>query len=191
MQPVNPTEPSFRLEEPLPEMKRVSIAPIARKYGLYISIVSILFILTEYLLGFHNQHFEIGTYTGYLAIILPIALFWFGIREVKALYPNEKLPLSKGIAFSALSSFIAGILLGGFMFVYIKWINPEFVQISAELQAAQLRAQGFTEEQIIAALTNLFILFHPLTQAVVAFLGALIQGCFIGTIITFIQRRRI
>lgn len=156
-------------------------------YGLLIGVLTSIWVLVEFLLGFHNEQYDIGKYSGYFAAIIPIILLWFAIRDYRKLF-KEKFTLKNGLTVSLLTMIVAGIASALFMFSYHSWINPEFGAQAVERQIENLRTEGLTEEELVDIATLQLLFFSPIVQAAITFIATIIQGIFIGLIITLIQK---
>src|SRR3989338_11300688 len=49
------------------------------RYGLIIGLGVSLWVLVEFLLGFHTKYMDIGEFTGYLSVIIPILGLYSGL----------------------------------------------------------------------------------------------------------------
>lgn len=159
------------------------------KYGLIIGVGVSFWILLEYALGFHTTKLEIGRYSGYFSAIIPIIAYWFAIREKKNNVYGGSIKISQGLKTSFFVALLAGTILGIFMFSYLSWINPDFIDTSVTNEIEILREQGLSQTELTEAATAMLALLSPPVQGVATFLGSIFQGIVIGFIITLIQRR--
>lgn len=160
------------------------------KYGLIIGLGVAAWIMLEFALGFHGRNIQIGQYSGYVAGIIPIVALWFAVGEKREKFYGGSMTIMQGLKMSFLISLLAGVIMAVFMFIYIQYINPAFIEYGLELQIEALRQQGLTEDEIQAAATFTLGLLTAPVQAAGAFLGGLLQGTFIGFIITLIRRKK-
>ena len=160
------------------------------KYGLIIGIGVSLWVLLEFVLGFHGNNIQVGQYSGYFAAIIPIIALWIAVGEKRDQELGGNIRIMQGVKMSALISLLAGIILAVFMVGYITVINPGFIQTATEFQVSKLQEQGYTQAEIEeVVLVSIGFMTAPV-QAAAAFFGTLIQGTFIGFIITLIRRRK-
>jgi hypothetical protein len=95
-------------------------------YGLAAAGGVFLWMMLEYALGFHTARAEIGRYTGFLALIFPVAAIAFGVRAARrarggAIGFGEAF--GEGIAIAATFSLLGAISV----WLYFSAINPGFL----------------------------------------------------------------
>ena len=70
-----------------------------------------------------------------------------GMQAVRAESPNQALSYGRAIGTGALISAFSGAMSGALVYVYGKFINPEFHQVMYEVQVAEMSAR-MTASQI-------------------------------------------
>ena len=119
-------------------------------YAFGLSLAGALIILLSSLLGYHNDpaRFQTGQMIsivlGSLAAVAALAL---GMRAVRAESPTQSLSYGRAIGTGALISALSGVMSAVFVYVYGKFINPEFHQVMYEVQVAQM-SERMTAAQI-------------------------------------------
>jgi uncharacterized protein YacL len=107
--------------------------PTATYAGLFSGVGAALWTLFEFIMGWHNQHLEVGARTGFIAVIFPIlAIVWALGATKRSQGGNLSLAqaVKLGLAASAVSAAI-GII---FFYIYYSAINPRFIEL--------IKAQG-------------------------------------------------
>lgn len=154
------------------------------KYGLFMGLGVSLWIILEFLLGFHTTRMEIGRWSGYFSVIIPILCLYFGIQQTKAETYWQKV--KAGIVMVS----IASVIIALFFVVYNLFINPNWIEQGIALEKQQLTESGATEEEILAAEQTMQQFFSIEMQVTGAFLGTLIEGCILTLIIAALVKKK-
>jgi hypothetical protein len=119
-------------------------------YAFGLSLANALIILLSSLLGYHNDpaRFQTGQVVSVVAgSLVAIAALVLGMQAVRAESPNQALSYGRAIGTGALISAFSGAMSGALVYVYGKFINPEFHQVMYEVQVAEMSAR-MTASQI-------------------------------------------
>lgn len=154
------------------------------KYGLFMGLGVSLWVILEFLLGFHTTRMEIGRWSGYFSVIIPILCLYFGIQETKAETYWQKV--KAGVVMVS----IAAVIIALFFVIYNLFINPGWIEQGVVLETQRLAESGVTEEEILAAEQTMRWMFSIEMQVVGAFLGTLIEGCILTLLIAALVKRK-
>ena len=119
-------------------------------YAFGLSLANALIILLSSLLGYHNDpaRFQTGQVTSMvLGSLVVIAALVLGMRAVRAESPTQSLSFSRAMGTGAAISALSGVISAVFVYVYGKFINPEFHQVMYAVQVAQM-SERMTASQI-------------------------------------------
>ena len=93
---------------------------LALTYGIATGVATGMWMFAEYFLGLHNDPAGIGRWTGFFALIFPVAAAYVLVRRDRK--QSWSATLLQGIIFGA-----AGGLSGGAaIYAYFAWLNPDF-----------------------------------------------------------------
>ncbi len=123
------------------------------KYGLIGGTGICLWITLEYLLGFHTTRPEIGTYTGLLSNLIPLAMIFLLLRRKRAAVYDGRLSLAASIGAGLFASFVASLLVYSFLVTYSHSINPTWIDQALDVKVAAWRAQQVAETTIQERIT--------------------------------------
>ncbi len=155
---------------------------ITTKYGLLCGAGLSIWVLIEFALGFHTVSFEIGQYSGYFSIIIPMILIFSALRDRQE-QSEGPLSWSVGIDTGFRIAFISALFLTVFMFIYRSYINPEWIDALLEWQRKKLILGGATDDEI-GRFTDSHRTMNSLPfQIVTGFIGS----TTVGVIITLIE----
>ena len=140
--------------------------------GITLITMSVVLVLT----GKYSSRLQ---YTGYLILVAGIAVGTLNFRDK---YNGGFLSYGKSLASGVLISATAGFLLGIFSFIYVKYVNPGFVEEIMQQVQLQWESQGMTDDEMRTAekVTRWFM--QPGMLIIMTLLGY----CFWGTILSLI-----
>ena len=159
-------------------------------WGLITGIGVAAWILVEYILGFHSENMEIGKFTGYFAVIIPLLTYYYGIREKRDQYLDGTITFGRAFGSGILISLITSVILTIFMFIYVEYINPEWFESGVAYEMQKLEAAGYSGQEIGMKLTDFAYLYSTPTQLIVTFFGTLIQGFLISIAMAFTLKKK-
>ena len=115
-------------------------------YGIYLGIATVLISLITYALGTHlDPHWSISLVSG----ILFIGLIVFGIKKYKE--TNEGfLTWGQGVKIGVGIAIVAALIGTIYNYLFMNFIEPDFLNQVMEVSNQKLLDQGQTEEQVEA-----------------------------------------
>lgn len=160
------------------------------KYGLISGAGVCLWILGEFLLGFHTTRLEIGAYSGYFSGVIPLTTLYFLLKGRRDAAPDGRLALWTGIKSGLHAAFISGVIVYAFMFAYDSFINPGWMDHALDWRVARLRAEGITEIAIREQIKTYRQLTSPVGCLLSIVAGTTVMGGIFATGLTLLLRRR-
>jgi len=161
------------------------------KFGLIVGLGTCTWILGEYFLGFHNEHYEVGQYTGYLSAIIPIYFIYKGIKQKRDKELGGQLFFGKAFLTGFLISLIAAIIITIFMLIYNKYINPDWMTMATKREELKLLEQGSSPMVVQEKMQEFQKMSSVTSQLIYTFFGILGMGLIITAIESlFLKRRR-
>ncbi len=159
---------------------------VAGKYGLIIAFASVIAALLMFVVGMEQS--PIGQYLGYF---ITVAGLVFGIREYRDQELGGGIRFGQIIKFGVLTCALAGLVMGAYMYVYVKFINPEFIKQALLLAEEAMYEQGQPEEVIEQGMTYTRMFFQPGFLIIASVLGQIFIGLiFSGIIGLFMQKQQ-
>ncbi len=159
-------------------------------YALFNSAGICIWVLVEYLLGFHSTRMEIGQYTGYLANVIPITMLFLAIRERREKLNGGTLTFGQGMKTGIIISLITAVITTIFMYVYLTAVNPEFMNLGMELQKQKLLQSGHSEAEVTASLESMKTMYSLPFQLGAILVITPIVGSVYSAIISAILRKK-
>lgn len=155
---------------------------IILKYGLIVGVVIFIYIMLELALGLHGKYLSIGQYTGYLRYLLLAAGIYVGTNDLRYEPPGTGITFwtafGKGLGISA----VAGIIICISEWLYIDFINPQFVQDFTEFTINKLKAANASAERIAEVMKQAQI-WKPLEMQMLLYFAETMVLGFVFSII--------
>lgn len=136
----------------------VSTVNNALKWGGYTAIALILFDLILYVTGMKDPAGKNPIqYLGFLVFIVMIVMTVKAYKE-----SNGVMSLGQAIGTGMIASIVASILVGIYIIVFMKFIDPTFIDTMKDAQREAMLASGdMTEEQYESMKGVLEAMFSP------------------------------
>ena len=151
-------------------------------YGMVCGAGMCCWVLLEYALGFHTTSLEIGQYSGYGAMILPVVVIFVAMRERQSAI-GSTLPVVDGISIGFRIALFSALLLSLFFYMYNTYINPEWIELTVDWQRKKLIMGGATDDEIGRFMDQNRQMNNSITQVIMGFIG----WTGIGVLITIIE----
>lgn len=158
--------------------QNVSVKSVSLKYGLILGIISIVFFLIAALTG--DPTSSIWQWVG---VLFTIVLIVMAHREFKK-EGDGFMTYGQGLGVGTLVALISSVISAIFMYVYIKFIDDNYLANMQQMQIEQMEAQGMTEEQIEMGLKISETMSSPEMLVVFAILGGVFFGFLISLIVS-------
>ena len=155
------------------------------KYGLITGIGVCLYVLLEYVLGFHTTYPEIGEYSGYFSSIIPILAIFFAIKEKRDNAFGGVINFGQAFFTGLVVTIISAFIITAFFGVYNNYINPEGMEYLTQWKEQQMRAENISEDEIAATIEQ----YNAMNNPMIIFAGTFSMGLIITIIFAFLLRR--
>jgi hypothetical protein len=155
---------------------------ISFRYGIYSGIALCGLSLISWF-ALPDLDFGLQEVLGYASMILSLLFVYFGIRHFRERENNGELSLADGLRIGLGISLIAAICFGLLDLVYVKWMNPEFMdqyyesvldQMQSSLPAAEFEEKRQEMESQKALFSNPWMSFLVMSLTVF-FIGLIIS----------------
>ncbi|MCG8525126.1 MAG: DUF4199 domain-containing protein [Opitutales bacterium] len=161
-------------------------------YGLIIAVVNFVYTLILYFLGFHGEKMAQGQALGYVGILIGVIGLFLAIRECRKDVLEEPRDFTWGSGFKV--SFMTNLFasIGGaiFTFIYMSYINPEFVDAIVNMQADKMIEKGAAEEMLQQMEKGTRMMLKPIPYSIMAFVGSIFFGTILSLIIPLFTRKK-
>jgi len=169
------------------EYQQASIKKIALNYGVLLALLSIVLQVISYVL---DAHIDRPWWLSVLQLLISVGIVAMGLK----VYRTENsgfLTLGQALKVGVAISLIAGIIAIIFNYIFMNYIDPDFVQKTLEFSKEQMIEQNpnMTQEQMDMAMDMSARFMSPLWMSAFALLGTLFFGFIISLIAGLIMKR--
>jgi len=157
-------------------------------YGLITGLVIAAWMYLEYLMGFHAS--EIGRYSKFAVFLFTILGIYLGMRAYRNYTKAGQITYWQGVFSGVLISVFAGIVTAIFTYLYLSFINPEFIDYMVDLNRRTNIQMGATDVQVQAEEIVTRATYQALPQALRTLGGYIAAGSLFSLIIAGILKSR-
>lgn len=162
--------------------EKVTVRQVAIKWGLILGIISIVVFLAIYFAGFMGE-----SWAGWISPIIAVVIIYLAHNEFKE-QGNGYMSYGQGLGLGTLTTVVSGVVSSVFSYVYVKFINPEYLQEILDISMAKMEEQGQSQEQIDAAMGMMEKFMSPEITFVFGLIGAVFIGFIISLIVSAITK---
>jgi len=168
------------------ETQEISVKKIALNYGLVLALLSIAVNVIAYVT---NNHLDRPWWVSVLGTIFLIAVIVYGLKAFK----NENsgfLSIGEAIKVGLAISLIAGIIGVIYNFIFITYIEPEFVNQMLDFTREEMIEQNpdMTQEQMDMSIGIVEKMMQPWIMFAMGIIGSLFFGFIVALISGLIMK---
>lgn len=166
------------------EENQVSTGKISIRYGLISGLLAIAFMVIVDLAGLTgNSTFQ---YLWYLILAGIIFLAHKSYKEEGDGFMNY----GQGIGIGVLLSLISSVLSSVFFYIYVSFINTEYMNALLDVQRAKMEEQGMAEAQIEQAMEMTQKFMSPVMMIVFGIIGTVFFGLILSLVVSAITQKK-
>lgn len=162
---------------------------ITLKWGLIAGVVYFISTFIQQYAGLMDELIESNSWISVIVgTVLNISFLVLAIKEFRE-ENDDTISYGKGLGISTLLGAVSGVVTGLFNFVYISFIDTEYIQKQMEKVRDQWEARGMTTEQMSQAegVTQFFL--TPGAQMVIITLVSIVFHFLLGLIVAAVMKR--
>lgn len=161
----------------------VSVKSVSIKYGLIGALVGIIyFIILDFAGQAGNQAL------GYAGMIFTIILIVLAHKEFK----NDGdgfMSYKQGLSIGTLMSLIGSAIQGVFTYVYVSFINSEFLDVIKEQQVMEMEKRGMSDAEIEQAMEIAGAFMGPVAMMIFTIFFGVLFGFILSLIISAFTKK--
>jgi amino acid transporter len=170
---------NFEIQNKLTSPRSVGI-----RFGLYLGIVSIAFFLILIILGISTTE-GLGNWSTWILILLLIILAQFNFKDKNGGFLSYAEGVKVGFWTGLISSFISST----FIYVYVKYIDQNFIKSIVAQQIEKMENQGSSDEAIERSMKFLNMIFNPEALLITGLLTTVIGALFLSLLVTLFTQK--
>ena len=162
------------------------------RYGLYGGTLICILFLLSFLLG-DGLDFTTQEVIGYASMVISLSLVFFGIRHYRDHQNSGSLRFGTGLRIGLGITLITALMFGLLDVIYVKYLNPDFMDsyystVLADLKANLPEAEYLERERALEEEKALFM--NPWMNFFVMFITVFLIGFVITLISTLALKRK-
>ncbi|WP_215224564.1 DUF4199 domain-containing protein [Echinicola shivajiensis] len=166
---------------------RMTIAETSKKWGLIYGIIGTIVVFISAMFDFSSKGFGAQAASALLAILIAFGIYFFSTKEFRE--SNEGLlSFGQGFKIVLLIGLIGGIVRSIAFYIYLKFIDTEYVQriVEAQIEAQEKMGATYDPDNVPA-----FMKFFQSAEffAGSSLINALMGAVIIGLIAVAINKR--
>ena len=152
------------------------------RYAVLISLLTLLWLSVEFMVGLHDVYIAYHMYTNWLALLIPVVCIRMALNE-KADQQNGRLSFKQGFGSGFMVAFFAAVLAVPVQVIFHKLINPDYfdtmIQVAVN-HAENVKQNGMRAREEAALYYNLtsYIIQSGLLMLVFGTIVAAISAWF-------------
>lgn len=159
--------------------EQITTGQVIKKWGIIYGAIGTVVNLVPMLMELQISWLQI------VNIVIAIAMFILACKEFKT-ENGGLMSFGEGFRISLGAAAIAGVMRSVVSYVYLKFIDPEYIERMKQIMNDTWREQGMTEEQIEQSSRFMSGFSNPelglILGVVVVVLGGLIWGAIVSAI---------
>jgi drug/metabolite transporter (DMT)-like permease len=166
------------------ESNRPSILKPAMTYGLIIALVIIILAVLTFIFSLESSRWmQWINWVGYF-----VALY-FCLKNWRDSFLGGYIRYGQSLSAGILFMFFASVIYGFYFVIYLKFIDPSYVERMLSIMEEEYYKRGMTEEQV-APLMDLLTKFHgPGMQFFSVIFGTTFVGVIISLLVSIFIRK--
>lgn len=158
------------------------------KYGLISgSIIVLIPVISGWIIGTDPETFRMGEIIGYSTMLLSLLLIFLAVNEYKKTNPEMILSFGKVFLIGLGISTIAGVMFGIYNWVYVTFLEPEFMDQYFNYYIENIRNSGAPQADIDSQIAKLEQEKEIFMNPFVSFFAMFVSVFGIGLIISLVS----
>ena len=165
------------------ESKSISVKSVALKQGVILGLVLIIYSVILQTLGV-AQVKEFG-YLSYLIIVLFIVLAHKTFKQEG----NGCMSLGQGIGIGTLLSAVGALISSIYSYIYMKFIDPSFMDLIYQMQEDEMMKRGMSEDEIEKAMELTAGFMTPEIILVFGIIGLIFFSFILSLLVSLVTKK--
>lgn len=175
------------------EIKNAPVGPTGLQYGALGGLGLIIVSLFSHLMGW-TQADASFSFTSLLSMVLTYGIMFgalfLGVKHLKEKLQDGYISFGKAFKLGLLISLIMALFISIWMYVFLEFIDPNFLQNMIDVMEFQFEEQGLSDEEIETSMGIMGYMFNPLAFTIMSFFSQFITGLILSLIAAAILQRK-
>jgi len=126
------------------------------KYGVISGLLLVaLSWIGDLIFGLDPESFEIQEVYGYTSMVLGLSVIFFGVRHFRDQLRDGVIRFGEAFKIGALMDLVTSSIYFVFMMIYLRWIEPEFMQTYADFYREKIASSSLPADELARQLAEL------------------------------------
>lgn len=169
------------------EIQQASVKKIALNYGVLLALLSIALQVISFVL---DAHIDRPWWLSVLQMILSVGVIVMGLKAFRTANSGF-LTIGQALKTGVAISLIAGIIAVIFNYIFMNYIDPDFIQKTLDFSQEQMLINNpnMSQKEIDMAMNMSAKFMSPLWMSAFALIGTLFFGFIISLIAGLIMKK--
>ena len=154
-------------------------------YGSVISLLTFVIMLVATWTGWDMNS---NSYKGIVWAVTAAVLFMC-IKDYRDQRNNRKLTIGQGVGLGTLIGLVSGVLGAIFFYLFITYVNPNFIADAENMAIMDMQKRGMSDEQIEQGHQMMSYVMNPVFMGIMVIFFSVIFNLIAGLIIGAILKR--
>jgi hypothetical protein len=156
------------------------------KFSLIYALIIIALNLILYILDLQNK---MSVFSSIALIVITLGSVYFGILSSRDNVMNGFITYGQGVSTGMLISLFAGLIVTVYTYLFVSFIDPDFMQNIINQAKRDMIEKGENEENIERAIEMMSMMNKPWIMSLMGLLGQLFYGLIASLIISNFTKR--
>ncbi|MEM0939106.1 MAG: DUF4199 domain-containing protein [Bacteroidota bacterium] len=161
--------------------QQLSTKNITLKWGVINGLIGIIFFLLLDFIGQSNGPIR------WFGLIISFAIVYLAHKSYKD-EGDGFMSFGKGLGIGTLVSLIGAVINSLFTFIYVSFINTEYIEQAVEQATIDMENRGNTQAQIDQAIPWIERMTSPTTLLIFGIIGGLFLGFIVSLLVTIFTK---
>lgn len=164
--------------------EKVSVRSVGIRYGLILAAVSIIFFLLAAVLSLNTTQGP----ARWVSLVFMAVVLVLGHKYYKD-NGDGFMSYGQGMGIGFWLSLISSLISSAFTYVYVKFIDANWMETLQEMQIAEMERQGLSDEQIEMSMEMMGRFATPEMIFIFGIIGGIILGVICSLVITIFTQK--
>lgn len=165
------------------ETKDVSLRSVALKYGVINALLGIIFFVIIDFAGLTTN-----SAVGFLGVLIAAVVMFFAHKEFIK-YGDGYMNYGQGLGLGTLMCLFSSIISSIFTFIYVQYINTNYISNIREAQRIGMEERGMSDAQIEQAMKVSESFTGPVAMLIFGIVGGVFFGFIVALIVSAITKK--
>ena len=163
--------------------ENATVKGVSMKFGLINGLIGIVLFTILDFAGMAQDN-----YGQWIGVIILIVLMYYAHQEFKK-NGDGYMSYGQGLGIGTLMSLIGSLLSSAYMYLYITFINDQFVKGIREKAIMDMEKKGMSDAEIDQAMKFAEMFMSPVAMVIFGILGGVFFGFIISLIVSAITKK--